>query len=123
MSRRTVHDLLADARSKIKRLHPTELREQLVAPHPPLLIDIRDAADRAAEGVVTRAIHIPLSVLLWRVDPTAELTDPRANDQNQPIVLICSDGFSSSWAGAAMVDIGFTNVADVIGGYRAWNSP
>ena len=54
---------------------------------------------------------IALSVVLWRLD---EL--PR----DTRVILICRHGESSSLAAAQLVQLGFREAADVIGGAEAW---
>ena len=84
------------------------------------MVDTRSESDRRAEGWIGGSIHVPLSVLLWRADPESEATDERINRLAGRLVIVCNDGYSSSWVGAVLVDLGFTNVADLAGGHRAW---
>ena len=39
---------------------------------------------------------------------------------DQPIVVICNGGYSSSLSAANLSRLGFRHVADLIGGMRAW---
>jgi len=116
--RRTILDLLATARTKIDRLTPHQaLTAQATGA---IIIDTRDVEDRRAEGVVPGSVHVPLSVLPWRADPVARFTDPRLNDLNRRLIVICNDGFASSLAAATLVEIGFSSSCDIDGGFRAW---
>lgn len=85
-----------------------------------LLVDIRSPHDRQREGVVPGSLHIPRTVLEWRLDPDSELRNPHVGGLDQPILLICDHGFSSVLAAATLADLGFTHVGDVIGGFAAW---
>ena len=117
-SRTTVDGFLAAARSRITRLTPDEVLSAQDAGA--MIIDTRCESDRARNGVIPGSIHIPLSILLWRVDPVAEYTDDRVNDLRQHLVLYCVDGYASSWAGATLTTLGFTAVGDLDGGFTAW---
>jgi rhodanese-related sulfurtransferase len=38
------------------------------------------------------------------------------------LILICNQGYSSSLAVASLLDLGATNVTDVVGGFQAWRA-
>lgn len=70
MKRRTVHDLLTEARSSLRRIDP--FRAHAAMQEGALLIDIRSNDERAEHGSIPGSLHIPLSVLEWRVDRAGE---------------------------------------------------
>ena len=113
-----VNQLLTDARSRIVRYSPTQLQQALAEGI--LVIDTRSQADRQREGTIPGSIPVPLSVLLWRLDPEAEATNPRLNDLHEAKVIVCADGYSSSWAAATLADLGFSAIGDLDGGFHAW---
>ncbi len=116
--RRTIEQLLANARAGLDRLEPAAaLRAQQDGA---TLIDTRCEDDRRASGAIPGSVHIPLSVLFWRLDPTSGHHDPRVADPARQVVLLCTDGYSSSLAAATLVGLGFGRATDVIGGFRAW---
>jgi hypothetical protein len=67
----SVDELLAEARSRLERLEPTEARAEL--DRGALLIDIRADSQRAADGEVPGAAFVPRNVLEWRLDPGGRL--------------------------------------------------
>ena len=113
-----VKQLLADSRRRITRYSPSQLQQALA--DGTLVIDTRSEADRRREGMIPGSIPVPLSVLLWRLDPEAEATNPRLNDLNEAKVIVCADGYSSSWAAATLADLGFSAIGDLDGGFHAW---
>jgi rhodanese-related sulfurtransferase len=116
--RLTIEKLLANARARLNRLEPSAaLRAQEEGA---ILIDLRCGDDRRASGVIPGSVHVPLSVLLWRLDPTSGYHNPRLADPAKQVVLLCADGYSSSLAAATLQDLGFTRATDVIGGFNAW---
>ena len=119
--RRTADELLADARRRIApRLEPTEAREAVS--RGALLIDLRSQDERRREGVVPGSLHIPRSVLEWRVDPSSGYTNPHVGGLDRQLVVFCAQGFSSSFAAASLREIGCRNATDMVGGFEGWKS-
>ena len=116
--RQTIGDLLAEARSRLDRLEPAEAKQALV--DGALLIDTRSADLRRASGIIPGSVHVPLSVLFWRLDPSSDHDDPALSDLQRRIVLVCAHGYSSSLAAATLRDLGFGLATDLIGGFEAW---
>lgn len=113
-----MHDLLAEARASLLRLEP--LRAYAAMREGALVIDTRSDDERAKHGSIPGSLHIPLSVLEWRVDPESGSHDPGLGDLSAPMILICAHGFSSSLAARRLQELGFVNATDVIGGFEAW---
>jgi rhodanese-related sulfurtransferase len=120
IERQTIDGLLATARSRIDRLEPEAAARAVSAGA--LLVDTRCAELRSETGAIPGSVHVPLSVLFWRLDPSSGHDDPALSDLARPIVLICAHGYSSSLAAATLRDLGFASVADVIGGFEAWSA-
>ncbi len=116
--RRTIDELLAGARSRIDRLGPTAARQAMT--DGALVVDTRCTEQRRATGIIPGAAHIPLSVLYWRLDPASGYSDPRFDDIDRRIILVCADGYSSSLAAATLRDLGFARAGDLDGGFSAW---
>jgi rhodanese-related sulfurtransferase len=115
MSHRTLDELLAEARGKIDRLEPADA--WAAAQDGALIVDTR--SDRSP-GVVPGSLHVPLSVLQWRLAPDSAWRNPHAGSLKTRLILICEHGESSSLAAASLVELGFIRVGDVVGGFEAW---
>jgi rhodanese-related sulfurtransferase len=120
MLRQTVSDLLEAARSTIDRLEPGAAAAEAEAGA--LIIDTRCADLRRDDGVIPGAVHVPLSVLYWRLDPTSGHEDPALSDPQRRVILVCAHGYSSSIAAATLRELGFALAADVIGGFEGWRA-
>jgi rhodanese-related sulfurtransferase len=118
--RRTVNDLLAAARSRIERLDPHAARAAVDAGA--ILIDTRCADQRRATGIIPGSVHVPLSVLYWRLDPASGSDDPALADPDRQVILVCAHGYSSSIAAATLRDLGFALASDIDGGFEAWQA-
>ena len=117
--RQTVGRLLDAARARIERLDPEAAQAALASGA--LLIDTRCAELRVESGVIPGSVHVPLSVLYWRMDPTSGHADPTLTDSDRQVILICAHGYSSSLAAATLLDLGYLRATDVIGGFEAWH--
>jgi rhodanese-related sulfurtransferase len=115
----TTDDLLAEARAGLVRLTPQEALAAQSAGA--LLVDTRSERDRANEGAIPGALVIERTVLEWRLDPASETALPEAS-YDAHVVVVCSDGFSSSLAAATLQRLGISRATDVVGGYRAWKA-
>jgi rhodanese-related sulfurtransferase len=113
-----VADLLARARARLQRLHPREAAAAVDAGA--LLVDIRPGWQRLDEGTVPGAVVIERNHLEWRLDPTSDARIAAATDHDRQWIVLCSEGYTSSLAAAALQDLGLHRATDVAGGYRAW---
>jgi rhodanese-related sulfurtransferase/ketosteroid isomerase-like protein len=84
--------------------------------------ELRCADQRRETGVIPGSVHVPLSVLYWRLDPASGFDDPRLSDPARHVVLLCADGYSSSLAAATLKDLGFARATDVVGGVTGWKA-
>jgi rhodanese-related sulfurtransferase len=111
-------DLLALARSRIRRVRPEELEE--LQADGALVVDIRPEAQRAAEGELGFGVIVERNVLEWRFDLLGSHALPEVTGYDQPVVVVCSEGYASSLAAASLREMGFTRAGDLTGGYLAW---
>lgn len=76
-----------------------------------LIVDVREP-DEFASGHIPDAINVPLGTI--EGTEVAEMPD-----KDQLIMLYCRSGRRSALAGAALADMGYTNVID-FGGVLSW---
>ena len=116
---RGIAEVLAAARARLDRLAPVQARaEQLSGA---LLVDIRPVAQRLVEGEVPGSLVLERNVLEWRLDPTSGASIPQA-DHDLRVVVLCQEGYTSSLAAAALLDLGVHRATDVAGGLAAWRA-
>ena len=115
---RPIGEVLAQARERLKRVDPQQAYDAAQAGA--LLVDIRPAAQRAAEGQLPGALVVERNVLEWRLDPASDARLPEAGDYGRQVIIGCSEGYASSLAAAALQDLGLANATDLAGGFRAW---
>jgi rhodanese-related sulfurtransferase len=108
--------ILQSARARLTRVEAADV--PAAVQQGALLVDIRPAAQRAAEGDVGAALVIERNVLEWRCDPTSDARIPEAVGDDVEWIILCSEGYTSSLAAAALQDLGL-RATDVVGGYHA----
>ena len=114
----TITSLLDAARARIDRVTPAEALAEVVGGA--AIIDTRCAEARITHGVIPGSVHVPLSVLFWRLDPSSGYHDAALADRGRRVILVCADGYSSSLAAATLRDLGFARAADLDGGFNGW---
>ena len=114
----TIADVLAAARARLTRLAPADAAAAVRGGA--RLVDIRPGWQRLAEGTVPGAVVIERNHLEWRLDPASDARVAEAVDHDVAWVVLCSEGYTSSLAAAALQDLGIHRATDVVGGYRAW---
>jgi rhodanese-related sulfurtransferase len=114
----SVEELLAAARARIERLEPAEAAA--AAEGGALILDLRTHDARKRAGIVPGSLHVPRSVLEWRLDPESPYTNPHVGGRERRLILLCDHGFSSSLAAATLVELGYERVGDIVGGFEAW---
>jgi len=115
---RSIDEMLADARRQLRRLNPVEAHAAIAAGA--LLVDIRPQAQRRVEGAVPGALLVERNVLEWRFDPRSEARLPEATGYDLRVIVMCSQGYTSSLAAAALQDLGLYWATDLDGGFQAW---
>ena len=115
--RKTIQDVLDSARGRLVRLTPGQAQNAWGVGA--VVVDIRPAAQRAAEGELPGVLVIERNVLEWRFDPRSEAALPIAGFDTRVIVL-CQEGYTSSLAADALVRLGVHRATDVVGGFRQW---
>ena len=77
-----------------------------------VLIDVREG-DEFAKGHAKGAIHLSKGVVELRIEETVP-------DVATPIICYCGGGSRSALAADNLQKMGYTNVASMAGGFKAW---
>jgi rhodanese-related sulfurtransferase len=117
----SIEQVLAAARARLRRLSPHEAYEA-VAETEAILVDIRPESQRTIEGSIAGALVVERNVLEWRFDPASSTRLPVATDHDLQVIVLCSEGYTSSLAAAALQDLGLCRATDVVGGFQAWRA-
>ena len=118
MNIKSSQTLVEEAKKSIKTLNSEEVK-QLVKNNEISLIDIRDIRELWKEGTIENSKHIPRGMLEFWLDPNSSYYEANKIKDIKKMDLFCAAGFRSALATKSLVDMGFTNVAHVDGGFDA----
>jgi rhodanese-related sulfurtransferase len=115
---RSIDEVLEQARLRLHRLDPAAAQSAMG--EGAILVDTRPQAQRQAQGSVPGALLVERNVLEWRFDPRSDARLPEATGYDVRLIVMCSEGYSSSLAAASLQDLGLRNATDLAGGFLAW---
>ncbi len=113
---KTFMESVQEAKAQVDAVAPADV------PEGALVIDVRDAADIKAGGIIPGAVPISLGTLGFKGDVTmpAEMQHPELGDHDREIVVTCALGAMASLGGKLLEDMGYNNVRYVEGGTEGW---
>jgi rhodanese-related sulfurtransferase len=114
----TAAEMVAEAKNRVENLTVEQTARELDSGDV-LLVDIREASERAEHGIIPGAVEAPRGMLEFWADPTS----PYHRSEFQPdrrVILHCASGGRSALAAVMLEDLGYTNVAHLDGGLTAW---
>jgi len=78
----------------------------------PVLVDVRTVGE-FDDGHLEGAVNFPVQTI-------DEYVGSMPSDLDTPILIYCAAGTRGFWALAYVTSLGYTNVKNLRGGYRAW---
>ena len=100
-----------DLAETAKRLPASDVRDWLADDTSVQVVDVRNPGETSVGGTIPGARVVPLPQLLEHLDTL---------DRTRPTVVYCASGYRSAVAASTLRANGFTTVADMVGGYDAW---
>jgi rhodanese-related sulfurtransferase len=116
--RTTAAEMVAEAKRHVENLTPAQVAAEL-RDGDPLLVDLREPAERAQQGVIEGSVHAPRGMLEFYADPTSAYHRPEFQTERR-VILHCASGGRSALAAATLAQLGYTDVAHLDGGLKAW---
>jgi sulfur-carrier protein adenylyltransferase/sulfurtransferase len=103
---------IATAREQVREVSPAEAQQRMA--EGAVLLDIREDAERSG-GLPQGAIGVSRSYLEMRIGALVA-------DTGRPLLLMCSGGTRSLLAARNLHDLGYRDVASVVGGFDRWKA-
>lgn len=105
--------LVDDAKSRVREVDVGEARRKLESGKASL-IDVREESEWEA-GHARGAQHLGKGVIERDIEQ-------HVPDRNAELILYCGGGFRSALSADNLQKMGYTNVASLAGGWRAWQA-
>jgi rhodanese-related sulfurtransferase len=105
--------IVDDAKSRVREVNVEETRKRLETGKA-RLIDVREESEWEA-GHALGAQHIGKGVIERDIEQ-------KVPDKNSELILYCGGGFRSALSADNVQKMGYTNVASMSGGWRAWQA-
>jgi molybdopterin/thiamine biosynthesis adenylyltransferase/rhodanese-related sulfurtransferase len=103
--------MLAEAKAAVREVGPAEAETEIGAGGT-VVLDVREP-DEYEQGALPGALHIPRGTLESAVEG-------RIPDKSSHVLVYCAAGARSAFAAKTMQELGYTDVASVIGGFNRW---
>ena len=85
------------------------------------LIDLRESEELKQSGKISGSVHAPRGMLEFYADASLPYYKPEFN-KSKRLILYCASGGRSALAIKTLYEMGYTNVAQMEGGFKAWKA-
>ncbi|HEX7370149.1 MAG TPA: rhodanese-like domain-containing protein [Rhodanobacteraceae bacterium] len=116
MIQQTATQMVAAAKASLANLTPDQVETEIA--NGALLVDVREDAERA-QGMIPGSLHAVRGMLEFLADPASPMHLP-ALDPKRPTIVHCASGARSALAAATLRQLGYTEIAHLDGGMKAW---
>jgi molybdopterin/thiamine biosynthesis adenylyltransferase len=103
--------MLAEAKAAVREVEPAEAETEMET-EGSVVLDVREP-DEYEQGALPGALHIPRGTLETSVEG-------RIPGKSSHVLVYCAGGTRSAFAAKTMQELGYTDVASVIGGFNRW---
>jgi rhodanese-related sulfurtransferase len=111
-------DLVAEANARVETLSVAKAKP-LLGSDDVVFVDVRDGAELARNGKIPGAVHAPRAFLEFHADPASPSHKPELASGKR-LVVYCGSGARSALAARTLKDMGLDRVANLLGGFTAW---
>ncbi|GAB3690328.1 rhodanese-like domain-containing protein [Spirosoma flavus] len=118
MEAKSATDLVKEAKQQVENLTPEQVQQEMQNGNANL-IDIREPDELKQTGKISGSTNAPRGMLEFYADESLPYHKPEF-DKNKRIILHCASGGRSALAAATLKQMGYTNVAHMDGGMKAW---
>lgn len=111
MNYKTATDLFAESKARVTQISAEEAIRSVSASVDAKFIDVREPNEWNL-GHLPGAVHIPRGILESNIEA--------AVSRDRKVIIYCASGNRSALAAETLTTMGYTDVASLAGGFRAW---
>lgn len=121
---KTFMQMVGEARENVPGVTSAQAREKILENPNTLVIDVQDAKDAGACGLIPSSLNISLGMLGIRADLELpeQMRESALADRNRPVLVTCGAGGQAALGAYLLHQMGFTDVAYIEGGTTAWKN-
>ena len=112
-----VKQMLEAANAAVPKITPDQAIDMIKKGNT-LVVDVRDALEIAASGMIAGAVNVSRGMLEFRADPESPSYDSNF-EKGKTVILYCVSGGRAALAGKLLRDMGYDNVYN-LGGFKDW---
>jgi rhodanese-related sulfurtransferase len=116
--KRGIDTLLAEAKSSVRGIEATEA-VKLVNDPAWLIVDVRDARERARDGFIPQSFHCPRGMVEFWIDPDSPYFK-RQFGTAQNLLFHCAADWRSMLTVHTVTQMGVEKAFHLAGGLKAW---
>ena len=113
---KTAAEMIGEAKSRVQNLNPDQVAREIEAGA--LIVDVREPQERK-QAIIAGSISVPRGMLEFHADPTLPY-HKKEFAADRRIIVHCAGGGRSALAADTLQQMGYTNVAHLDGGMKAW---
>lgn len=117
MASKTAAHMAQEAKQRVENLTVEQVAAEMDQGNA-LLVDLREP-NELEQGIIPGAISAPRGMLEFLTDPTSSYHRSEL-DPNRRVILHCASRGRSALAAETLQQMGYTNVAHLDGGFKAW---
>lgn len=118
MTAKTAAQMVQEARQRVENLTVAQVAREMQEDGA-LLVDIREPGEDQNEGVIPGAVAAPRGMLEFWADPSSPYHRSEFSPDRR-VILHCASGGRSALAADTLRQMGYSRVAHLDGGIRAW---
>jgi rhodanese-related sulfurtransferase len=113
---KTAAEMVGEARARIETVSPKDASVEGIS-EGVVFLDVREPVEW--EHHIEGAVQVPRGLLEFAADPASPKHKPEL-DPDGRVIVYCRSGVRAALACATLLDMGYTNVANLEGGFAAW---
>lgn len=114
----SVQQLVAQAKTQVRNLSVDEFARAL-DDEGVTVIDVREPDEVARDGAIPGAVHAARGMLEFWADPASPYHRSELDPAGRTLIY-CASGGRSALAAQALQTLGYSDVAHLDGGFKAW---
>ena len=118
MAQKSASEMVKAAKQEIENLSPQQARDEISKGNV-TIIDVREPEEVKKNGKIAGSVNDPRGMLEFYADPSLPYHKPEFNKEKR-IILYCASSGRSALAVKTLKEMGYTNVAHIDGGLKAW---